>query len=129
MTATEESRIYDGMSERNRSCTSGDGRFSAFLFLFHSISSQHSHLPCGVPKLQSDCAILEVHGLTEKVDSNRRLIRVVKCIVHESGDERRLADGLFPEEDELETRRGKGQMSMSAMVLSSLFLDDGQDLP
>ena len=46
--------------------------------------------------------VLEVHGLREEVDPDRGLVGVVERVVHEPGDEGRLADGLLAQEHELE---------------------------
>ena len=37
-------------------------------------------------------SVLEVHGFREEVDADGGLVGVVEAIVHEAGDERRLAD-------------------------------------
>mmetsp|Transcript_26378 Transcript_26378/g.68110 ORF Transcript_26378/g.68110 Transcript_26378/m.68110 type:complete len:270 (+) Transcript_26378:422-1231(+) len=58
-------------------------------------------LACRVPQLQPHGAVLEVHRLRDKVDADRRLIVVFKGVVHESADDRRFANILVAEEDEL----------------------------
>lgn len=40
------------------------------------------NLSSGIPKLQSDGPVLQVHGLREEVDSNGSLVGVVEGVVH-----------------------------------------------
>jgi hypothetical protein len=39
-------------------------------------------LPSSIPELQTDCPVLEVHGLGEKVDADSGLVGVIEGIVH-----------------------------------------------
>ena len=55
-----------------------------------------------VPQLQPDRSVLQVHRLGEEVDADGGLVGVVERVVHEPGDEGRLADGLLAQEHELE---------------------------
>lgn len=101
--------MYDGIRERKRSCSS-----EAWAYQHRSSPSAPpsrgrrtpspftpSHLTSGIPQLQSYRPILQVHRLAEEVDTNGRLICRVEGVVHEAGDERRLAYGLLAKEDEL----------------------------
>ena len=42
------------------------------------------YLTSSVPQLQANRSILEVHCLTQEVDPDGRLVRVIECVVHES---------------------------------------------
>jgi len=55
-----------------------------------------------VPQLQTHGAILQVHGLREEVNSDRRLVRVVEAVVHEASDQRGFPHALLAQEDQLE---------------------------
>mmetsp|Transcript_7344 Transcript_7344/g.17995 ORF Transcript_7344/g.17995 Transcript_7344/m.17995 type:complete len:252 (+) Transcript_7344:347-1102(+) len=55
----------------------------------------------GVPELEADGAVFEVHGFGEEVDADGGLVVVVEFVVHEARDDGGFADGLVAEEDEL----------------------------
>jgi hypothetical protein len=49
-------------------------------------------LPGGVPELEADCAVFEVHCFAEEVDADGGLVGAVEGVVHEAGDEGGFAD-------------------------------------
>jgi len=53
-----------------------------------------SLIPGSVPELKSNRAVLEVHGLAEKVDADRSLIRAIERVVHEPRNDTGLANRL-----------------------------------
>ena len=55
-----------------------------------------SLLASRVPQVQYDDLVLHVHLLGHKVDSNRRLVRVIETVIDEPMDNTRLADRLVP---------------------------------
>jgi len=42
------------------------------------------YLTGGVPELETDSPVLEIHCLAQKVDADRCLVGIIKSIVHES---------------------------------------------
>lgn len=55
----------------------------------------------GIPELETHGAVVEIHGFREEINADRRLVGVVKRIVHESSYQGGLANwglgvsGLF----------------------------------
>lgn len=80
--ATDESRMYEGIRDLNRSCETdqevGDDEMYA----------QRAHLPSGVPELQPHCPVIEIQGFAEEVYPDSCLVRVVKRVIHKPGSVR-----------------------------------------
>lgn len=59
-----------------------------------------------VPDLQTHGALLQVHGLGQEVHADGGLVRAVEAVVHEPGDDGRLAHVLLAQEHYLELFEG-----------------------
>lgn len=76
--ATDESRMYEGIRDRKRSC-----RYD-IAYQSHSTMAELIiiYLPCSVPQLQANCPVLQIHSLAQEVDTNGCLVCVVESIIH-----------------------------------------------
>ena len=76
-----------------------------------------SFLTCCVPKLKSNGAVLQIHGLGKKIDADGRLVCAVECIIHETGNYWCLSHRLITQEDQL----------VLGYLVRSLWLGSGWD--
>lgn len=67
-----------------------------------------------VPQLQTHRAVIQIHGLRQKVDADRSLVVPVECVVHEARDQRGLSHRLLPQKHELELAHRAAIVAASA---------------
>ena len=112
--------LITGKDEKNVVVTKGSRIFNPFVYALETLARSYiiaddrdstvldigwderleSLLTRGVPQIQNDDLILNVHLLWHEIDTNRGLVALVEGIVDEAMNDTCLTNGLVAEEDD-----------------------------